>query len=77
MPGQISGIHGLACPSETVVYTAEFINWRSQKFILHPEANTEAILRATVDEIGHKIGGAKVIFELGHQNDIEQRSKLQ
>ena len=39
--------------------------------------NTEAILRATVDEIGHKIGGAKVIFELGHQNDIEQRSKLQ
>jgi DNA-binding beta-propeller fold protein YncE len=37
MPGQISGIHGLACPSENVVYTAEFINWRSQKFILHPE----------------------------------------
>jgi len=37
MPGQISGIHGLACPSENVVFTAEFINWRSQKFILHPE----------------------------------------
>jgi len=37
LPGQISGIHGLACPSENVVYTAEFINWRSQKFILHPE----------------------------------------
>jgi len=37
MPGQISGIHGLACPSENVIYTAEFINWRSQKFILHPD----------------------------------------
>jgi len=37
MPGQISGIHSLACPSENVIYTAEFINWRVQKFILHPE----------------------------------------
>jgi hypothetical protein len=37
MPGQISGIHGLACPNENTIYTAEFINWRVQKFILHPE----------------------------------------
>jgi len=37
MPAQIGAIHGLACPSENVIYTAEFANWRSQKFILHPE----------------------------------------
>jgi hypothetical protein len=37
LPGQISGIHSLACPSENIVYTGEFLNWRSQKFILHPE----------------------------------------
>jgi hypothetical protein len=37
LPGQISGIHGLACPNENTIYTAEFINWRVQKFILHPE----------------------------------------
>ena len=35
--GQFGGLHGLACPSENVLYTAEFINWRSQKLILHPE----------------------------------------
>ena len=33
-PGQISGIHSLACPTENIVYTAEFINWRVQKFVL-------------------------------------------
>jgi sugar lactone lactonase YvrE len=35
--GQFGGLHGLACPSENVLYTAEFINWRSQKIVLHPE----------------------------------------
>lgn len=33
---QFSGVHGLACPSENEVYTAETANWRVQKLILHP-----------------------------------------
>lgn len=37
LPGRLGGVHGLACPSENVLYTAEFINWRSQKLTLHPE----------------------------------------
>ncbi len=32
---QFSGIHQLACPSETEVYGAETANWRVQKLILH------------------------------------------
>ena len=35
----------------------------------------EAILRATVNEIGQKIGGARVIFELGSQEESDKRSK--
>ena len=35
--------------------------------------DTEAILRATVNEIGQRIKGAKVVFELGLQD--EKRSK--
>jgi streptogramin lyase len=31
---QFSGVHQLACPSETEVYTAETSNWRVQKLIL-------------------------------------------
>ena len=31
---QFSGIHQLACPSETEVYAAETSNWRVQKLIL-------------------------------------------
>src|SRR5579871_5751557 len=31
---QFSGVHQLACPVETEVYTAETANWRSQKLIL-------------------------------------------
>ena len=38
--------------------------------------DTEAILRATVNEIGQKIGGARVVFELGTKDDNEPRSKL-
>jgi sugar lactone lactonase YvrE len=34
---QFSGVHQLACPSETEVYAAETSNWRVQKLILHPE----------------------------------------
>jgi sugar lactone lactonase YvrE len=32
---QFSGIHQLACPSETEVYAAETSNWRVQKLVLH------------------------------------------
>jgi GAF domain-containing protein/HAMP domain-containing protein len=35
----------------------------------------EAILRATVSEIGQKIGGARVVFELGSQDETNKRSK--
>jgi len=42
-----------------------------------PFTDTEAILRAAVNEIGQKIGGAKVVFELGPQEETEKRSKPQ
>ncbi|MBI2189732.1 MAG: 6-bladed beta-propeller [Acidobacteria bacterium] len=32
--GQFSGVHQLACPSETELYAAETANWRVQKLIL-------------------------------------------
>lgn len=41
-PGDTGGLHGLACPSENLIYTAEFENWRSQKFVLHPERSAPA-----------------------------------
>jgi len=42
-PGEMGAIHGLACPSENLVYTAEFVAWRVQRFVLHPEkAQTSA-----------------------------------
>jgi len=34
---QFGWIHELACPSENEVFTAEILNWRVQKLILHPE----------------------------------------
>lgn len=37
--------------------------------------DTEAILRATVNEIAQKIGGAKVVFELGTQAEDGKQSK--
>ena len=37
--------------------------------------DTEAILRATVNEITQKIGGAKVVFELGTQAEDGKQSK--
>ena len=37
--------------------------------------DVEAILRATVNEIGQKIGGARVVFELGNQDKAEKGSK--
>jgi sugar lactone lactonase YvrE len=33
---QFGWIHGIACPSENVLYVGELLNWRVQKLILHP-----------------------------------------
>ncbi len=41
-PGETGSVHGLACPTENLIYTAEFENWRSQKLVLHPERVTPA-----------------------------------
>ena len=35
--GQFNWIHGLACPSEDVLYVADMNNWRVQKITLHPD----------------------------------------
>jgi hypothetical protein len=29
-------VHQIACPSENEIYSAEILNWRAQKLILHP-----------------------------------------
>jgi DNA-binding beta-propeller fold protein YncE len=34
--GQFNWIHGLACPSEDVLYVADMNNWRVQKLLLNP-----------------------------------------
>lgn len=34
-PGQFSGAHALACPTEREIYVAETSNWRVQKLLLH------------------------------------------
>ena len=33
---QFGWAHGLAAPSENVLYVGELLNWRVQKLILHP-----------------------------------------
>jgi len=35
--GQFNWVHGVACPSEDVVYVADMNNWRVQKLLLHPK----------------------------------------
>ena len=35
-PKQFGWVHEMACPSENEIYTAEILNWRVQKLILHP-----------------------------------------
>jgi hypothetical protein len=35
-PKQFGWIHEMACPAENEIYTAEILNWRVQKLILHP-----------------------------------------
>jgi hypothetical protein len=34
---QFGWVHEMACPSENVIFTAEILNWRVQKLILHPD----------------------------------------
>jgi sugar lactone lactonase YvrE len=34
---QFNWAHGMACPSENVLYIADLNNWRVQKLLLHPE----------------------------------------
>jgi DNA-binding beta-propeller fold protein YncE len=35
--GQFNWNHGIACPSENLLYAADLNNWRVQKLILHPD----------------------------------------
>ena len=39
-PKQFGWIHELACPSENEIYTAELLNWRVQKLLLHPPGDS-------------------------------------
>ena len=39
LPEQLGWIHGMGCPSENTLFLAEIINWREQKFILHPKGS--------------------------------------
>jgi DNA-binding beta-propeller fold protein YncE len=36
-PGNSGPIHGLACNNPNVIYTAEFVNDRVERFVIHPE----------------------------------------
>jgi sugar lactone lactonase YvrE len=36
-PGEMGAVHGLACPSENLIYTAEFVAERTQRWVLHPD----------------------------------------
>jgi hypothetical protein len=40
--GQFNWAHGMACPSENLLYVADLNNWRVQKLILHPDKQKEA-----------------------------------
>jgi DNA-binding beta-propeller fold protein YncE len=33
---QFGWVHGMACPSENVLWVGELLNWRAQKLVLHP-----------------------------------------
>jgi len=39
-PGNSGPIHGLACNNANVIYTAEFVNDRVERFVIHPEKAT-------------------------------------
>ena len=36
-PGQLGWVHALSCVAENEIWTGELLNWRVQKFTLHPE----------------------------------------
>ena len=40
LPGYTGATHGLACPNQNLIYTAEFQNWRVQRFVLNPTGPT-------------------------------------
>jgi hypothetical protein len=40
--GEFSTVHGLDCRNENVVYTTEIVEWRLQKFLLHPTPSQTA-----------------------------------
>jgi hypothetical protein len=44
-PGEFSWVHGLACPSENVLFVADELNWRVQRIVLHPDRAAEAEAR--------------------------------
>ena len=43
--GQFNWIHGIACPSEDVLYVADMNNWRVQKLMLHPNRASQTAKR--------------------------------
>ena len=40
LPGYTGAAHGLACPNQNLIYTAEFQNWRVQRWVLNPNGPT-------------------------------------
>jgi hypothetical protein len=36
--GQFSTVHGIDCRSENTIFVTEIVEWRLQKFLLHPTA---------------------------------------
>jgi 6-phosphogluconolactonase (cycloisomerase 2 family) len=45
-PGEFGWIHGLACPSENLVWAADELNWRIHRLTLHPDKAAEAAAEA-------------------------------
>ena len=41
-PGDFGWIHGMACPSENIVFAADELNWRIHRIVLHPDRAAEA-----------------------------------
>jgi len=41
-PRDFGWIHGLACPSENVLFAADELNWRVPRIVLHPDKAAEA-----------------------------------
>ena len=44
--GEFGWVHGLACPSENLVFAADELNWRIQKLTLHPDKAAETAAAA-------------------------------